>query len=563
MKLKIKTKLKMILTLGIMITVPMLFTTVSNADTTTKQEFSSFISRYNQQDLVVENGIVLIDGETLDLSKYPKWELSNNNTVEIDGNGIVTAIDEGTVYLSQEIEDKVYILEIYVSDKKHNYTSRTNAVDRDYYKVFLDPGHGGSDPGALGSLYRESDINLQVAKLVDAKLKDKGIQVQMSRTTDVFLELKERTDLSNAYQPDVFVSIHQNSYSSSSANGIETFYHRDKIGDKPLSDKIQSNLIQETGATNRKVKEAGFGVLRMSINPASLVECGFITNPTEQSKIGNPAYQEKLATAIANGIEQYLKENVVLGSGESQEPLKPVIKTGMVSGTNTLNIRSGYGTSHNVIGQLYSGDKVEIVEESNGWYQILYNGGYGHVSAKYITLDTIMPPSGFVDVPEDHWASSQITDFVDKGYLNGYDDNTFRPNSSISRAEFVKLVNKVFGFTEGTEVKFTDVSKEFWAYDEIAIAVKEGYIDGYPENIFKPNEPITREEAAKVISQIMKLSGDGVLSFDDTDDIADWAKPHIDALSDNGILEGSENMFMPKKHMSRAETVMMLSRINN
>jgi N-acetylmuramoyl-L-alanine amidase len=553
-KYNIIRKLKTLLTLGIIFTMPMLGTTIANANTDIESEFKSIINKYEAEEVVVENGIALMNGETLDLSQYPNWELSNDTTVQIDQNGKLTTLNEGTVFLSQKKNNKVHVTEIYVEDNKSNFVSQASTISRNYYKVFIDAGHGGSDSGAVGYGYRESDINLQVAKKVEAKLKAKGIEVQMSRSTDVFYGLKERADMSNAYQPDTFVSIHHNSSDSTSAAGIETYYHTNKISHKPLSDKVQTNLIKETGAKDRGVKSADFAVLRLTNNVSSLVEGGFISNQTEANNLGNPVYQEKLATGIANGVEQYLRENITLSSTDT------VIKTGVVN-TTSLNVRGGYGTGYPIIGTLSNSAKVDIVEEYNGWYKILYNGGYGYVSNAYITLNTTSA-STFSDITY-HWARPQIEDFVQKGYLNGYGDNTFRPENPIRRDEFVKLVNKLFGFIEGGQVTFTDIQPDYWAYNEIAIAVKQGYINGYPDNTFRPSDFITRESAAKIIAQITKLQGDGVLSFNDTNQIADWAKPHVDALTDNGIIQGADgNNFLPKNQMTRAEAVAMLSRLN-
>lgn len=550
MKERCSKNLIKIAALSIIFIMP-IFSTISNAYNVEKSELTSIINKYNEKDIIVENGIVLLEGESLDLSQYPNWELSNDEHAKIDKNGILTATNQGTVYLSQEINKKVHIIEVYVAKQVKNTLARTSVVDRSYYKVFLDPGHGGEDPGALGSIYRESDLNLQIAKLVKSKLEDKGIQVKISRTADTSLTLEQRANMSNEYSPDVFVSIHQNSYSDTNANGIETYHHTNKIYDKSLSDKIQNNLIKETDGKNRGVKSANFGVLRMSQYTSALVECGFISNEIEESKLGSVEYQDKVATAISNGIEQYLKENVMLNSAQE---LKPIIKTGKISGAQSLNIRSGYGTSYNVIGQLYNGEKVQIVDQKNGWYEILYNQGYGYISSKYVTLD-------FSDI-EGHWAKNQIEEFSTKGYINGYEDGTFKPDKSMTRAEFVKLINKFFGFTQGTDVEFKDISKDLWSYNDISIAVKEGYINGYSDNTFKPDGLITREEASKIISTITKLSGDGILSYNDKDQIGDWAKAHVDALTDNGILQGVENnYFMPQKSMTRAEAVVMLSRI--
>ncbi len=118
----------------------------------------------------------------------------------------------------------------------------------------MDPGHGGIDDGASGFGHLEDELNLQVAKIVESKLKQKGIEVKMSRTSDVYISLAERAQMANSYGADAFISIHQNSSDNQSASGIETYYHIDKIGYKPYSNEIQTNAIQETGAKDRGCK---------------------------------------------------------------------------------------------------------------------------------------------------------------------------------------------------------------------------------------------------------------------------------------------------------------------
>ena len=159
-----------------------------------------------------------------------------------------------------------------------------------------------------------------------------------------------------------------------------------------------------------------------------------------------------------------------------------------------------------------------------------------------------------------HWAEGFINDFVSKGYIGGYDDNTFRPNNSITRAEFVKIVNRTFGFTEKATEGFKDVASNKWYYDDILIAKKAGYIDGYDDNTFRPDNLITREEASKIIAMVKGYKGDGILDFDDTSQISNWAKSYVDALCDNNIINGyDDNTFKPKNRITRAETVKMLN----
>ena len=550
-------------------------TSVAYADSKSELEFKSVIQKYNKDELVIENGISLELKESLDLSQYPNWKLSNNDIVSIDENGILTPIKEGTVFLTQQIGDKVHVIEVYVYEEKAQQNrSEIDSKSRNYYKVFLDPGHGGSDPGASGFGKNEKQLNMEISNKIQSKLASKGIEVKMSRTSDVYLTLSERAELANKYGADVFVSIHQNSADTESANGIETFHHENKVSHKPLSTDIQKNLIKETGAKDRGVKSANFGVLRMSNMTSALVECGFISNKTEYSKLATNTYQEKVSTAVANGIEKYLKENIKLDEELPLLPDVPVIDTGVVTATS-LNVRAGYGTNYATIGTLPKGSKVDIYEKKDGWYKINYNNSYGFVSGSYIKLDSadVTPPplpptedldNKFTDI-DNHWAKKAILDFANKSYINGYSDNTFRPNDDITRAEFVKVVNKVFGLTlngEIEELKFEDVNPEGWYYTDLCIGVQAGYINGYSDNTFRPNGKITRQEAAAIVTSIAKLSGDGILEFVDNDEIAPWAKSSVDALNDNKIMGGYEdNTFRPKKSITRAEAVSTLDRV--
>ena len=562
--MRCKKNIRNLILLTMMVSLPILSKpSVVNADSI-EDEFSSVINKYDLKDVVVEPGVYLTKGETLDLSQYPNWELSDNETIEINSNGIAKAVNEGTVFLSQRIGEKVYIVEIYVPSEisKVNLESR-GAQPRGYYKVFIDAGHGGTDPGALGYGYRESDLNLQVAKKVESKLKSKGIDVKMSRSSDIFYSLSERAEMANDYGADAFVSIHQNSAEAKSANGIETYYNRNKEEDKPLSNDIQTQVISQTGANNRGVKNAEFTVLVKSKMISALVECGFITNELEVKKLSDSSYQDKLATGIANGIEEYLKSNVIIE--ESQ-----ITATGKVVNADSLNVRKGPSISFDIIGKLSGGDKVKVIGESNGWYKIEYNGTYGYVSGSYIELDSTEPDQdnkiNFTDVSQDYWAYSQIQDFVKKGYIEGYGDNTFRPKEPIKRNEFVKIFNKVFGLTNKSGIVFDD-TKDNWAKDEIDIAVTNGVAQGIGANKFEPEEYITREAAVKMLANYMKIEDknhDKIKKFSDYNEISDWAKDAFEGNLENGYIQGTdEGKLAPKNNITRAEVVTLLSRVTN
>ena len=562
--MRCKKNIRNLVLLTMMVSLPILSKpSVVNADSI-EDEFSSVINKYNLKDVVVEPGVYLTKGETLDLSQYPNWELSDNETIEINSNGIARAVNEGTVFLSQRIGEKVYIVEIYVPSEisKVNIESR-GAQPRGYYKVFIDAGHGGTDPGALGYGYRESDLNLQVAKKVESKLKSKGIDIKMSRSSDIFYSLSERAEMANDYGADAFVSIHQNSAEVKSANGIETYYNRNKEEDKPLSNDIQTQVISQTGANNRGVKNAEFTVLVKSEMISALVECGFITNELEVKKLSDSAYQDKLATGIADGIENYLKSNVIIE--ESQ-----ITATGTVIKTDSLNVRKGPSTSFDIIGQLNGGDKVHVVGKSGNWYKIEYNGTYGYVSGSYIELDATELDQDnkieFTDVSKSHWAYSQIQDFVEKGYIEGYGDGTFRPQEPIKRNEFVKIFNQVFGLTKKSGIVFDD-TKDNWAKDEIDIAVTNGVAQGVGDNKFEPENYITREAAAKMLANYMKIEDknhDKINTFSDYNQISDWARDAFEGNIEKGYIQGTdEGKLEPKNDITRAEVVTLLSRVIN
>ena len=267
-------------------------------------------------------------------------------------------------------------------------------MNRDYYKVFIDPGHGGYDNGAVQNGVLEDEINLQISQKVEAKLKAKGVQVKMSRYDDTYLSLTDRTKMANNWGSDIFVSVHQNSATSSSANGIETYYYSSRQDSKELATEIQTDLIQSTSAVNRGAKTANYAVIKTANMSSSLVECGFISNPTEAKNLSSSSYQDKVAEGIVNGIMDYLRNNVILNNSGGNENnngnngSSSSTQNGTIKVNGALNVRSGAGTNYSVIGSLSNGAKVEIVETSGTWYKIKYGSGYGYVSKDYVTVST-------------------------------------------------------------------------------------------------------------------------------------------------------------------------------
>lgn len=180
--------------------------------------------------------------------------------------------------------------------------------------VFIDPGHGGSDNGAVwGNKYdyiEEDDTNLVISFLLRCELELLGYNVQLSRRTDTFVSLADRAKMANNWGADIFVSIHADAFHNTTIKGISTHVYpacgKDTIN---LANKIQERLI---GAfkehANRGVKRSNFYVLRKTRMPAVLVECEFISNPKTRRFLKEPENQLKIACQIAHGINQYFNE---------------------------------------------------------------------------------------------------------------------------------------------------------------------------------------------------------------------------------------------------------------
>lgn len=167
--------------------------------------------------------------------------------------------------------------------------------------VVIDAGHGGQDRGGIpGQTIAEKDMTLDVAQRLKRVLTSNGYRVVMTRDSDVFVPLAGRVAIANSYPNAIFVCIHFNSARRMGAGGIETyFYSRDSL---PLASAIHYFVAGGAPSSNRGVRRRGFYVLRKTNIPAVLVECGFLTNPTEAAYAQTVPYRQKLAEEIAAGV---------------------------------------------------------------------------------------------------------------------------------------------------------------------------------------------------------------------------------------------------------------------
>lgn len=172
-------------------------------------------------------------------------------------------------------------------------------------KFFIDPGHGGHDPGAIGSKSKEAENVLKVALVLEKRLKAQGHEVKLSRRTDSYLTLKQRADLANAWGADVFMSLHDNSAVNKTATGFETFIFNGDVSYESikLQQHVHKVIANGIGLRDRGMKRANFAVLRETNMPALLIEYGFISNLNDEKVI---AFEiEKQAQLTFEGLNSY------------------------------------------------------------------------------------------------------------------------------------------------------------------------------------------------------------------------------------------------------------------
>ena len=182
--------------------------------------------------------------------------------------------------------------------------------------IVVDPGHGGSNPGAVANNTREADNNLAVGLKLRDYLVQAGAKVIMTRDTDRTVasegsslgeELRARVNLAETNHADIFVSIHSNENSDSNIAGAMTFYPSGKSD--ALASEVERAIISGTGAIDKGSSSATFYVLRNTSMPSTLVEMGFVSNKDEAARLASDSYRNNMAQGIFNGIVNYFNNH--------------------------------------------------------------------------------------------------------------------------------------------------------------------------------------------------------------------------------------------------------------
>ncbi len=190
---------------------------------------------------------------------------------------------------------------------------QVSEIDKSNPVIIIDPGHGGEDPGKVGiNDILEKDINLQIAMKVRDLMEEVGIEVVMTREDDKVPErkkedLENRVELINKTRPTIALCIHQNSYTSPDIFGAQVFYHTKTAEAVDIATLVQESLRAIDSSNTREIKKNDtYYMLKFSEAPTIIVECGFLTNPTEAQKLTTEEYQDEVAFAICEGIVKWL-----------------------------------------------------------------------------------------------------------------------------------------------------------------------------------------------------------------------------------------------------------------
>ena len=244
--------------------------------------------------------------------------------------------------------------------------------------------------------------------------------------------------------------------------------------------------------------------------------------------------------------------------------------TGAISG-NTINVTVSQGTDKTALiptftlsdGAYIKDDAIKSGETPLNFSTerlITVYAENGKTTKTYrVNVNT---QEGFFDVSKDAWYYDAVMTAFNNGWIDGVRPGYFSPNGTMTRAQFAKFIANIDGFDENqwTEPVFPDVDPESWYGPAVAYCVDKGYIKGFEDNTFKPNNNITREQMAAVICEAKGLKPvPGNTKFADDAKIGSWAKPYINACVNAGVISGKENnLYDPKANLKRCEGATVL-----
>lgn len=226
---------------------------------------------------------------------------------QVSRNSLVTILDsqDGWHKIETKDQEKGWVCNDYVQLINKNKNNLTNKV------IVIDPGHGGSDPGAIGRIIglKEKTVNINVSKHLYHMLIEKGAIPVLTRYDDDSLTLTDRIITTEKNNPDIFISVHANAYYNTEVSGTET-YHTIGAGkkEKKLAEFVQKSLLDKLNLPDRGVKQENFLTIKNLSMPSILTEPAFLSHPEEEELLNDPDVQKKIARGVFEGIKQYFDQ---------------------------------------------------------------------------------------------------------------------------------------------------------------------------------------------------------------------------------------------------------------
>lgn len=404
------------------------------------------------------------------------------------------------------------------------------------FKVVVDAGHGGRDPGAVsaGGL-QEKYVNLDIAQRLRTELQKRGYEVAMTRDTDVYLSLAERVEFTNEQNADIFVSVHANSHPSTSAKGSMVLYYDAAYpqSDYPSSAEMTAwsdvskmlarqtldGVVAKAGTENDGLVPSAVYVVRMGTIPSVLVETAFLSNRSDAALLADAAVRQAMAEGIAAGIAEYaalpfpdimnhwakesitrLKEKgIVDGINHYFYPDRPLTRAQFAAILDrTFHFEEPAADPNGSCPKPENADKGSAKPASGATVTDNVYGGSGNCSPV---------PASFRDLPATYWAYETLMKAAKLRYMDGYADGTIRPDQPITRAEAAALLDRIVGSKLPQATKsFADVPADMWASKAIGRLYAAGIIGGVSDTQFAPSRSITRAEISAMMDRYVNGS---------------------------------------------------------
>ncbi|SCW46274.1 N-acetylmuramoyl-L-alanine amidase [Paenibacillus tianmuensis] len=391
-------------------------------------------------------------------------------------------------------------------------------------KIVVDAGHGGSDPGAIGvNGLKEKTVNLDIARRLRDLLVQRGYEVVMSRDTDDYVSLKGRVDFTNGQQADLFVSVHANSNFNASTRGAMVLYYDDTYPQssypaseemkaltpesRELAQQVLDAFVQTTGLENKGLVPSAVYVVRMGTIPSILVETAFLSNAADTELLASESMRQTMALGIARGIEAYISPQSSvfpdLWGHWARDAVLRLKAQGVVEGTGGRFEPGRMMTRAEwatLLGRVFDLPAAKPEGSACASNGTVTGGVYGDGGGSCGA-----GAGAYRDASAGHWAFAALDRAVKAGVLEGYPDGTLRPDQPVTRAEAAAMFQRLAKapHVPGAQPPFRDVKASFWAVDAIASLKRAGWIDGVTAERFEPERLITRAEAAALIDRYM------------------------------------------------------------